>query len=153
MRTPVIGWFMISVMNGFIRGMLPQTIVRKLSAEELASYAAPYPSIGSRKPLRQWPCEIPIDGRPADVHRAVSGYNRKLMESELPKLLLYANPGAIIDRKEVAWCQDNLKNLTAVDIGPGIHFIQEDNPHGIGAALAAWYENLAGHRPSGADKP
>lgn len=144
MRTPVVGWFMISVMNGFIKGMLPKTIVRTLSPEEMAFYAAPYPSIGSRKPLRQWPCEIPIDGHPADVDQVVRAYNRKLQESDLPKLLLYARPGAIIDEQAVSWCRQNLKNLVAVDIGRGIHFIQEDNPHDIGAALATWYNGLPG---------
>ncbi|MCP3953688.1 MAG: haloalkane dehalogenase [Desulfobacterales bacterium] len=143
MRTPVIGWFMISVMNGFINKMLPETIVRTLSAAEKEHYAAPYRTITSRKPLRVWPCEIPIDGQPADVHAAVQAYNQQLQESDLPKLLLYARPGAIIDLKQVAWCRDHLKNLTVVDIGRGIHFIQEDNPHGIGTALVDWYQGLA----------
>ena len=142
MRTPVIGWFMINVMNGFIKGMLPNTIVRDLTLEERQRYAAPYQTIGSRKPLRLWPCEIPIDGRPADVDRVVREYSRMLQESDVPKLLLYARPGAIIDKKEVAWCRENFKNLAAVDVGKGIHFIQEDNPHEIGAALAAWYRGL-----------
>ncbi len=142
MRTPVIGWFMVSVMNGFIKGMLPKTIVRKLTPEEMAVYAAPYQTIGSRKPLRVWPCEIPIDGQPADVDQAVREYNRKLQKSDLPKLLLYARPGAIIDEQEVSWCRQNLNNLVAVDVGRGIHFIQEDNPHDIGAAVATWYKGL-----------
>ena len=42
----------------------------------------------------------------------------------------------------VEWCKQNLKNLTTVDIGPGIHFVQEDNPHLIGSELAAWYSKL-----------
>jgi haloalkane dehalogenase len=142
MRTPVIGWFMISVMNGFINKMLPATIVRTLSAAEKERYAEPYKTIASRKPLRVWPCEIPINGQPADVHAAVQAYNQQLQESDLPKMLLYARPGAIIDREQVAWCREHLKNLTVVDIGRGIHFIQEDNPHGIGAALVDWYRTL-----------
>jgi len=36
----------------------------------------------------------------------------------------------------------NLKNLKTVDIGPGIHFLQEDNPHLIGAELAEFYKGL-----------
>ena len=108
MRTPIIGWFMISVMNGFIKGMLPKTIVRKLTPEEMAAYAAPFPSIGSRKPLLQWPREVPIDGQPADVDQAVREYNQKLQSSDLPKLLIYARPGAIIDEQEVSWCRQNL---------------------------------------------
>ncbi|RMH87866.1 MAG: haloalkane dehalogenase, partial [Calditrichaeota bacterium] len=35
-----------------------------------------------------------------------------------------------------------LKNLHSVDIGRGIHYLQEDNPHGIGEAVAKWYQRL-----------
>jgi len=35
-----------------------------------------------------------------------------------------------------------MKNLETVDIGPGVHFVQEDNPHKIGEELARWYQGL-----------
>ena len=142
MRTSGIGWFMISVMNVFVTQILPQAIVRKLSTEEKNYYAAPYENIKSRKPVRQWPCEIPIDGKPADVYEVISNYNQKLQESELPKLLFSATPGGIIDDKTVEWCKQNLMNLKVVNIGAGIHYLQEDNPHLIGEELANWYLNL-----------
>lgn len=141
-RAPGIGWFMISVMNVFVTKMLPQAIVRKLTAEEKDYYGSPYKTVNSRKPIRQWPCEIPIEGKPADVYEVISSYNQKLQESELPKLLFFATPGGIIDSKTVDWCRQNLKNLKVVDIGDGIHFIQEDNPHLIGEELAKWFQDL-----------
>ena len=142
MRTPGIGWFMISVMNMFVKQILPQAIVRELSTEEKAYYGAPYSTIGSRKPVRQWPLEIPIDGKPADMRAVVSDYSRWLQETELPKLLFYASPGGIIEATTLAWCRENLPNLQTVDIGEGIHFVQEDNPHLIGEELANWYQAL-----------
>jgi haloalkane dehalogenase len=142
MRTAGIGWIMISVLNMFVTQILPKAIVRKLSAEEKDYYAAPYKTVQSRKPVRQWPCEIPIEGKPADVYEVISNYNQKLQESELPKLLFSATPGGIIDDKTVEWCRQNLKNLKVVDIGEGIHFVQEDNPHLIGEELAKWYLDL-----------
>jgi len=42
----------------------------------------------------------------------------------------------------VEWAKQNLKNLSVVDVGPGIHFVQEDNPHLIGSELAEWYIKL-----------
>lgn len=57
-------------------------------------------------------------------------------------LLLTCTPGALITAEMVAWCQQNLKNLKVVDIGPEIHFVQEDNPHLIGKELAEWYASL-----------
>lgn len=143
MRTPYIGWAMISGMNVFVRQVLPQAIVRKLSDEEMRRYSEPYPTVASRKPVRQWPCEIPIDGEPADVHQAVSDYYLWLQQTTIPKLFFYAHPGGIIREKQVAWIRQNLPNIKAVDIGPGIHFIQEDNPHLIGEELAEWYPSLS----------
>jgi len=141
-RTPIIGWFMLSMMNMFLTQLLPQMIVRKLSAEETGNYFAPFKTIRSRKPVRQWPREIPIDGQPAEVYEIMSNYSQKLQESELPKILFYANPGAIITPPDVDWCRQNLKNLETVDIGSGVHYIQEDNPHLIGEELAKWYQAL-----------
>lgn len=142
MRTPGVGWFMISVMNVFVKQILPQAIVRELSSEEKAYYGAPYRSISSRKPVRQWPCEIPIDGQPTDVHEAVSQYSKWLQTTELPKLLFYGNPGGIIEAKTLAWCRESFPNLETENIGDGIHFVQEDNPHAIGRKLAQWYQEL-----------
>lgn len=142
MRTPGIGWFMISVLNMFVTQILPKAIVRKLSAEEKDYYSAPYKTIQSRKPVRQWPCEIPIEGKPADVYEVISSYNQRLQESELPKLLFFGTPGGLIDDKKVEWCKRNLKGLKVVDIGEGLHFVQEDNPHLIGEELAKWYQAL-----------
>ena len=142
MRTPRLGWFMISVLNIFITQILPKATIRKLYTEEKAHYAAPYKTVKSRRPVRQWPCEIPIDGQPADVHEIITNYNQWLQESAIPKILFFAAPGGIINEKTVEWCRQNLKNLKVVDIGAGLHYIQEDNPHLIGEELAKWYQAL-----------
>jgi haloalkane dehalogenase len=63
------------------------------------------------------------------------------------KLLLHADPGAIITEPIRRWCEDTFKNLTSVSVGPGIHFIQEDNPDGIGQAIAAWFVECLGSYP------
>ena len=60
---------------------------------------------------------------------------------ECPKILFYAHPGGLILEKGVEWCEQHLKNLTTIDVGDGVHFIQEDNPHKIGSELAAWYKS------------
>lgn len=138
MRTSGVGWLMLSVANGFVKQVLPASIVRKLTPTEKQIYAAPYPTIASRKPVRQWPLEIPIDGTPNDMQQIISGYNQWLQETDIPKLLIYAQPGGLIREELVAWCENNLPNIQAVDIGPGLHFIQEDNPHLIGSELAVW---------------
>jgi haloalkane dehalogenase len=141
-RTPGVGWLMIAGMNVFIEQILPKAIVRQLSKEEMEFYRRPFKSVKSRKPLWRMPNEVPIEGNPADVAEIVQNYNRKLQQSELPKLLFYARPGGLIRKAGVEWCRENLKNLTTVDIGKGIHYLQEDNPHLIGSELLKWYDGL-----------
>ena len=98
----------------------------------------------ARRPVWRWPNEIPVDGEPADVTALVGEYSAWLAASPVPKLLLHAQPGAILRKDLVVWCRDHVRNLTAVDIGPGLHFIQEDRPHEIGEAIGAWYRGLRG---------
>lgn len=141
-RTPEFGWDMIVNQNVFVEQVLPGAVIRDLSEEEMNYYREPYLEPVSRKPIWRWPNEIPIEGEPADVAEAVVTYNQKLQQSLLPKLLFYATPGALITAPVVEWCRQNLKNLATVDVGQGIHFIQEDNPHLIGSELAKWYRNL-----------
>lgn len=143
-RTPAIGWAMISGLNMFLNTILPKATVRKLTKEERAFYAAPFRSIKSRKPVLQWPREIPIEGKPADVHEAVSAYSAWLCETPLPKLFLTARPGGLCPAAVVDWARENMKNLEVADIGKGVHYVQEDNPHGIGRELAAWLQRLTG---------
>ncbi len=141
MRSP-FGWFLISVLNMFVKQILPKATVRKLTDEEKRHYGEPFKTIRSRRPVRRWPMEVPIDGNPADMHEVVSAYSERLQQSDLPKLLFHASPGGIIDAQTLEWCKAHLKNLTTVDIGKGIHYLQEDNPHLIGEELAKWYESL-----------
>jgi len=141
-RTPGIGWVMIVPMNVFIKKLLPDAIARDLTDEEKAHYEEPFGTWRSRKPVRVWPTEIPIEGKPADVTEAVETYDSKLRESELPKLLFSASPGGIIDAERVEWAKSSYKNLKVVDIGRGIHYLQEDNPQLIGREIAAWQSGL-----------
>ncbi|MBT8198302.1 MAG: haloalkane dehalogenase [Acidimicrobiia bacterium] len=142
MRTPGVGWLMVSAANMFVKRMLPDATDRELSPEAMEYYASAFPTVASRKPVRQWPLEVPISGKPADNVAVIEAYRKWLTTTEFPKLLFHAQPGAIIDDAGVAWCEGNLSNLETVDIGEGIHFVQEDNPALIGSSLADWFSKL-----------
>jgi len=141
-RTPGTGWELIVNENQFIEIGLPGGILRKLSKTEMDRYREPFVEPQSRKPLWRWPNEIPIAGEPADVAAAVADYSAKLQQSALPKLLLYATPGAVLTAPVVEWSRHSLKNLACVNVGDGLHFIQEDRPHEIGEAIAEWLRTL-----------
>ncbi|NDJ76416.1 MAG: haloalkane dehalogenase [Chloroflexi bacterium] len=142
MRTPGVGWFLVNVLNMFVNGMLPGAVVRKLDRATLQHYRAPFPTITSRKPVLQWPREVPFDGLPADTNQIISAYSQWLTETELPKLFFYATPGAVITQDTREWCLKHMPRVTAVDLGKGLHFVQEDHPDTIGTEIATWYAAL-----------
>jgi len=139
-RTPGVGEEMIMNQNIFVEQLLPSLIVRELSEEEMNYYSEPYPTPESRKPVWKWPNEIPIGGEPKNVHDIISSYNQWLQTTETPMLMIYATPGVLGNEMAVQWAKDNLKNLKVVNVGEGIHFIQEDNPDAIGKAISDWYQ-------------
>jgi len=141
-RTPEVGWDLLANQNVFVEQVLPGGILRKLSDQEMNRYREPFPTPASRKPVWRWPNEIPIDGEPKDVAESVGAYHEWLTRSTVPKLLFHGQPGVILTAPAVGWCRENLQKLDIVDIGPGLHYLQEDNPHRIGEGLAAWYRNL-----------
>ncbi len=143
-RTPKIGWDLIVQHNDFLERRLQEGVLRQLSEAELSQYRAPFLEAVSRKPLWRWPNELPIAGEPADVAMVQAHYLAWLQTSNLPKLLLYAKPGALTPEPVVAWAKHSLTNLTTVDLGDGIHNLQEDHPEEIGHAVAAWIEQTKG---------
>ena len=63
---------MVLEKNLFVEMILPASVMRTLTDEEMEAYRAPYTEAGeSRRPTLTWPREIPIDGEPADVTEIV----------------------------------------------------------------------------------
>ena len=137
-----MGWDLIARRNVFVENVLPGSIVRGLTETELDHYREPYPDEQSRKPLWRWPNEIPIAGEPPDVVEIVGAYSAWLEQTDLPKLLFHGTPGALMPAPIVEWAEASLSNLHTVDLGPGIHFLQEDHPHAIGREIARWLGTL-----------
>ena len=122
--------------NAFVERILPSSVLRELSEEEMEAYRRPYPTQGSRRPTLVWPRELPIDGEPEDVAEVVTGYSRWLAESEVPKLFVDAEPGVILTGAQREFCR-TWKNQEEATVR-GAHFVQEDSPQEIGEAIAAF---------------
>lgn len=140
LRSPA-GEEMILEKNLFVEAILPGSIARPLAPEEMEVYRRPFREPGeARRPTLTWPREIPIDGEPADVAAIVTAYGQWLASSPVPKLFVNAEPGAILIGKQREFCR-TWPNQTEVTV-QGIHFVQEDSPDDIGAAVAAWRRGL-----------
>lgn len=137
LRLPGKGEELILHKNVFIERILPGSIMRKLSDEEMNAYRKPFVVPGEdRRPMLTWPRELPIDGQPADVVAIVRQYADWMAGNRIPKLFINAEPGAILVGAQREFCR-TWPNQTEVTV-PGIHFIQEDSPDEIGAALVDW---------------
>jgi len=142
LRTPGLGWLMISVLNLFVKKILPDLVIRELTKKEQEIYSEPYSTIRSRKPLRVWPEEVPFDGIPEDVSETVESYHNWLKKTDVPKLCFYAEPGLIIQKDDATWISENFPDTKMVSLGRGLHYLQEDHPHRIGEELRTWYNSL-----------
>ena len=121
--------------NVFVEGVLQGGIIRPLSEEEMATYRAPFAEREARLPTLIWPRQASVDGEPGDVTSIVRTYSEWLSQSQTPKLFVAAEPGAVITAGSAnrRFC-DTLKNQQKVTV-KGRHFVQEDSPDEIGAAL------------------
>lgn len=137
-RTPGVGEQMVLDQNIFIEQVLPGAIVRGLSEAELAHYRAPFKTRESRQPMLSFPRDLPIAGEPADVVAIAERYMDWLRSSPVPKLLFWATPGILVLPQHIASYQASWQNLQCVDVGPGLHYLQEDHPELIGRSIAAW---------------
>jgi haloalkane dehalogenase len=143
-RTKGVGEKMILEENFFIEEVLPKMVMRKLTDEEMAEYRRPFATPESRRPTLMWPRELPVAGEPANMVREILANGEWLVASPTPKLHLHANPGAGNPPTVVEYVKANAKNVESVDVGEGLHFIQEDRPHEIGQALSQWLEKSMG---------
>ncbi|MDG0975434.1 MAG: haloalkane dehalogenase, partial [Ilumatobacter sp.] len=128
---------MILTKNLFVEAILPASIIRKLSDEEMDEYRRPFLNAGEdRRPTLTWPRQIPLEGEPADVVEIVQSYADWLSTSDVPKLFVNADPGTILTgpQREFARTWPNQTEVTVA----GSHFIQEDSADEIGGALAGW---------------
>ena len=127
--------------NYFVERVLPGSIIRRLSDEEIEEYRRPFINHGEdRRPTLSWPREIPIEGQPANVCEIVNQYAEWMQTNDIPKLFINAEPGAITTGRIRDYCR-SWKNQTEVTV-KGIHFIQEDSPDDIGKAISTWYKNI-----------
>ena len=126
--------------NMFVEAVLPSSIIRNLSDEEMAAYRAPFDIPEHRQPMLNWPRQIPINGEPPHMVELVDAYATFMANTDIPKLFINADPGSILVGKQREFCR-TWPNQTEVTV-KGLHFVQEDSPQEIGQAVATWHAGL-----------
>lgn len=138
-NTPGVGEELIMSQNFFLSQFMRHGSPNgELSDEVMAEYNRYYPTAESRKILLDWPREIPVAGKPADVYEVVKANSDWLLTTTFPKLMFHVDPGAIIPPQLAELLNSTLQNLESIYLGKGGHFLQEDYPDEIGSGLAKW---------------
>lgn len=127
--------------NVFVEKVLPAGTRGPLSQHDMDAYRRPYLEPGeARRPTLTWAREIPLDGQPADVHDVVSRNAQWMAGTQVPKLFINAEPGALLtaDLRELCRQWPRQREVTV----PGVHFLPEDCPQAIADALIDWIPTL-----------
>jgi haloalkane dehalogenase len=139
MRSPD-GESLVLDRNFFVETVLPKSVLRTLDEREMEAYRAPFRTRESRVPTLVFSRELPIDGTPEDVAATVEEYGRWLATSDVPKLLVSAEPGAILVGRALEFTR-TWPNQREVAVR-GIHYVQEDSADEIGAAVREFVDRL-----------
>jgi haloalkane dehalogenase len=132
---------MVLEKNIFLERVLPSSVLRGLTEDEMAVYRLPFAISGEdRRSMLSWPRQLPIEGEPASVVAIVEDYGRWLAESLIPKLFINAEPGSILTGAARDLCR-TWPNQREISV-KGAHFIQEDSPHEIGRAVAEFARSV-----------
>ena len=126
--------------NMFVEAVLPSSVIRDLTDQEMDAYRAPFDTPDNRQPTLNWPRQIPIEGEPAYMVDLVEAYGTFMAGSDIPKLFINADPGSILVGKQREFCR-SWPNQLEVTV-KGLHFLQEDSPQEIGQAIATWHAAL-----------
>lgn len=84
--------------------------------------------------------DLPLEGQPAHTVKIAEDYSRWLGQSNVPKLLVRAEPGYLLTNRlyDIAKTWPNQTEVTV----KGGHYIQETTPDEVGSAIADFVRRL-----------
>lgn len=126
--------------NRFVEAVLPSSILRDLTADEMAAYRRPFETPEDRRPTLAWPRQLPIDGEPAGMNAVIRAHADFMGSTDIPKLFINAEPGSILVDRQREFCRSWPAQEEATVRGS--HFIQEDSPSEIVEAVTDWLQRV-----------
>lgn len=145
MRSPV-GFIMIQVMNMMIKKLIPQHC--PMDPEAMRRYLEVFPTIASRRAMREFPRLLPVEGRPKESYDFFMEIQDGLSRISFPVLWIKARPGIVPtddfppSLKRLEDLKKKIPRLTVKDFGPGHHFLAEDNPQRLSELLVDWMHEI-----------
>ncbi|MEE6175841.1 haloalkane dehalogenase [Mycobacterium sp. 050134] len=134
--------------NNFFVNFSRANMLRMLAPQEWAEIVRPYANPGEdRRPTLDWPRSVPFGDDDTEIRGVLQAQAAWLGATPIPKLHLAGMPGGIDKvggrRREFIGA---LPDLTVAPV-QGLHWTPLDDPHAVGAGLAAWLRELASSVP------
>ncbi len=129
-----IGGYLILRRNFFVEKIIPGNVKRrKLPQAVMDAYRGPFPTPSSRRPMHVFPREI-LRSRPflAEVERGLSGL------ADRPALIVWPTRDIAFREPERRRWEQLFPNHRTVMLEGAGHYIQEDSPEEIVAAIRDW---------------
>lgn len=140
MRIPGLSGFMSIHLNQFAPNLLKLGTKTKIDKQDTKTYRHFFKDRRSKEAVLAVPRSTPVDRSPVNQYQFVRSYSDFLANSQIPKLLVIAEPGVVPDiQHEAASRFNNTKVVTISDTG---HFVQEDQPNRLANALTIFWEEL-----------
>ena len=143
LRSPEMGRKMAIDDNFFIEQFLPERGGPQAEPRSRWIITARLSSIPPHvNPCTVFQTTLPSRGNPRRLSASWRAAHAWLLANDLPKLLFWGQPGVIITEDLANWYTEHLHHSRTVNLGPGLHYLQEDNPHLIGREIVAWLPGL-----------
>ncbi len=129
-----VGGYMILRRNVFVERIIPGGVkLKKLSDEVMDAYRGPFPDPESRRPVHVFPREI-LGSRPflAEIERGLPSL------ADRPALILWPTKDVAFKEPERKRWEEVFPNHDTRLLEGAGHYIQEDAPEEIVAAIADW---------------
>ncbi len=141
-RSP-LGYPLLQVMNFFVNRVLPGGVLKKenLTTVVMDQYREPFPTVNSRRAVRQFPCLLPIEGKPKESWLFIKRMEEQLPLLKSPVMWIKAAPGIIISKAteyHLIELSARLPQLMVMDFGPGLHYLQEEDPDRVADLILSW---------------
>ena len=141
-RSP-LGHLLIQNMNVFVNYVMPRAVLRRgsMTEEVMRHYQEPYPTIGSRRAIRAFLKLLPIEGKPLESDAFLEDIHQRIQNIKVPALWIKAVPGAVLSNDteyHLYLLRSQLPQIIIKDFGPGLHYLQEENPEKIADLITEW---------------
>lgn len=132
--------------NEFLEQILIKSLGDRLTDADREEYRRPFRREGEgRRMMLTFPRQVPIDGDPPAVATSLTASRAWLDESDVPKLFINAEPGAIVATPRRRAACRGWRNTNEVTV-MSRHFVPEEAPEALAAALVRWARHTLGAR-------